>query len=130
MGPSCKETVCAARSEPVEFCQMLPPEEKAVFEAEMCRQDEYWRRAKEWEQLEPRWTDPAVILSKLGRWPVYRKDGFCHACDSHFAGWYVGNVELRHLAEMGGEFRPSEIKLLERALDDGLLERTKRRGFA
>ena len=95
----------------------------------MRREAEYSRREKEWRQLEPRWTDPTVILSKLGQQPVYRERAFCIACDSHFNGWYVGKIELRHLADLDGTLRPSEMTLLEHALSDGLLERTKRRGF-
>jgi Domain of unknown function (DUF5710) len=108
------------------FLQWLPPEEKAAFEAENRRREDEKKRSQLWHSLEPRWTDPEVILSHIGQRPV-RTTAFCVACDSHVDGWFLGgwppSVELRHMAEVDGKIRPSEMRILEDALDKRLPDR-------
>lgn len=87
------------------------------------------RMACEWHNRPPR-SQNAVELMRIAGLsqlrPAKLKDGRCLMCDSTFSGWYTSatsGCEFRHLADDVGRspLFPSEIDIIERALDQGLL---------
>lgn len=90
--------------------------------------DENRARENMWYNHEPRAKDVFEIL-KLASLshlrPVYMR-GFCQMCDSDFLDWYTdgeGTCEFRHLGDIpfSSPLYPSEVRLIEKALNDGIL---------
>ena len=99
----------------------------AYLADEMQRQDRL-ERYQAWNDLEPRSSDPPTIADFAPSPIVLVRNGRCSMCDSDFSSeWCIKeqgmNVELRHLADLGGAIRPSEIRLLEAALASGFVPR-------
>lgn len=107
--------------------EWLPEPLKAEFTQKAADEEKRRREAKEWESHPPRSQDAAEIMRIAGLThlrPVYFPYGFCGMCDSRVTGWYTdarGHCELRHLADFSCSrlLHPSELEIVERALDDG-----------